>query len=530
MSHAQSSTALPSEGHLALTIGKNTIFGILATSVQVGTRFVMVPVVIYHLGLGGYGIWSIVMATAGYMRFGTAGVKSAFQKYAAEATATGDFATANKLLSTGSLTMLALSVAGLVPMAIFSQRLAKAGGVPPQFLMAAAGSITLLAVIMVVSNFGAVFEAIVMGGQRIDLTRSFMMVTTAGEAVSIIALLHFGFGLFAMAATMALSELVYIACCFAASRRVLPQIRIRLQNISRGVFGELVRYAGSYQLVNVLEVLYGLLVPVILLKHFGADIAGTYAVITRLLVAALMAQDALIVPLLSGGALIFASGSAERIRRFFRKAFKTTMAVTLPPLAFLSAFGALLIFAWTGQTGPEFRTAIWLVCLGGLFSATSRLQLILYRASGKTLHDNIRQAFRLAVLGVIGVLSGRLGFYGVLACLAAAEAVGVIYMFFAMTHELQEFRPRMLIPDNVRVAAATVLLIAAGLLAALLPVPWGGHSERTMAVLKLAAVSLACLAAALPAVGLTGSLSPEEQRTALHVLAPWRKHVPATNV
>jgi O-antigen/teichoic acid export membrane protein len=275
-------------------------------------------------------------------------------------------------------------------------------------------------------------------------------------------------------------------------------------------------------LVNILEVLYGMLLPVIILKHFGAEIAGIYALVTRLMSAALMGQDALILPLLSGGSLIFASGSTERIGRFFRKSFKTTLAITLLPLAFVAAFGTLLIFAWTGQAGPEFRTAIWLVCLYGLFASVSRLQLILYRASGKTLHDNLRQAFRLGVLGVLGCLAGILGFYGVLAGLTVAELAGVVYMFIAMAHEVREFSPKMLIPDNLRVTAATALTIGAGLLVALLPIPWGAN-QRTLAVVKLGAVSLACLIAALPAVGLTGSLSPEEQRTALHLLAPWRR-------
>lgn len=528
MSNTNISADLSSDRHLAATIGKNTVFGVLSSAVQVGTRFIMVPVVIYHLGLGGYGIWAIVMATAAYMRFGTAGIKSAFQKYVAEAMGKRQFSTVNKLLSTGSLSMLALSVAGLIPLAIFSQRLARAGGVPAQFLGAAAGFITLLAIIMVVSNFGAVFEAMVMGGQRIDLTRTFSMITTAGEAIAIIVLLHYGHGLFAMAGTMAVSELVYISCCYFASRRVVPEIHVALHNFTSSVFRELIRYAGSYQLVNILEVLYGLLLPVIILKHFGAELAGIYAVITRLMTAALMGQDALILPLLSGGTLVLASGSAERIGRFFRKSFKTTLAVTLLPLAFIAAFGTLLIFAWTGQAGPEFRTAIWLCCLGGLFASVSRLQLILYRASGKTLHDNLRQAFRLGVLGVLAYLGKILGFYGVLAGLAVAEFAGVAYMFFAMTHEMEEFRPRMLIPDNLRVTAATLLMIAAGLLGALLPVPWG-HTARAMAVVKLGVVSLACLMAAWPAVGLTGSLSPEEQRTALDLLAPWRKSAPPTD-
>lgn len=511
-----------SDRHLAATIGRNTIFGILASAVRVGTRFVMVPIVIYHLGLGGYGIWSIIMATAGYMCFGSAGIKSAFQKYAAEATGNGDFQTANKLLSTGSIWMLALSLAGLVPLAIYSQRLAKVTGVPPEFLTAAARSITVLAVIMAIANFGAVFEAIVMGAQRIDLIRLFTMITAAAEATVIIALLHYGYGLFAMAATMAVSQLIYVLCCFFASRRVLPEIYVSPKHLTSEVFRELIRFAASYQLVNILEVLYGVLVPVTLLRYFGAEIAGIYAVATRLVGAALMGQDALILPLLSGGALMFASGSTERMERFLRKSFKVTFAVTLFPLAFVATFGSLLVLGWTGQSSPEFRITIWLTCLAAVFNAISRLQLILYRASGNALHDNIRQAFRLGVLAVLAIFGGAIGFYGVLLGLAVAELVGVVYMLFAMTSALSFFNPKHLVSDTMRLITATAVMLAAGVAVTMVPVP-PGMNEREVVLVKLGEVSLACLIACWPAFALTKSMSPNEQRTLLHLFAPWRR-------
>src|SRR5579862_8882282 len=145
MSESQATGGFSSDRHLAATIGKNTLFGIIASGAQIGTRFITIPVVIHHLGLGGYGIWSIIMAMAAYMRFGSAGIKSAFQKYVAEATGTGDFETANYLLSTGSITMLAVSVVALGPIALLSRRLAVASGVPPEFVVSAAHSVTVLA-------------------------------------------------------------------------------------------------------------------------------------------------------------------------------------------------------------------------------------------------------------------------------------------------------------------------------------------------------------------------------------------------
>lgn len=506
---------------MAAAIGKNTFFGILASGAQVGTRFVMVPIVIYHLGLGGYGIWSIVMATAGYMRFGSAGLKSAFQKYVAEATADGSFEATNRLLSTGSISMLVISIAGLIPIAVWSRYLARVGGVPTEFLSSAAGAITLLAITMALANFGAAFEAIIMGAHRIDLARTFSIITTVAEAVAIIVLLHFGFGLFAMAMTIAISELLYVFSCFLASRKIVPEIRIKIAYFTTCVFPELIRFAGSYQLVNILEVLYGMLLPVTILKYFGAETAGVYAVATRLVTAVLMGQDALILPLLSGGTLVFASRSAERVTKFFRKSFKVTVAVTLAPLAFIAVFGKLLVFVWTGQASPEFGMAIWLTCLSSFFNSISRLQLILYRASGNALHDNVRQAFRLVALAILAGLGRRLGFEGVLAALCIVELVGVIYMFFAMSHSLDCFRPAALLPDALKLAGATLLVIACG--GAVSAVMFPSDSSREAVLLKLSGITLACLVAAWPATRMTNSVSPAERRMLVDLLTPWKK-------
>lgn len=513
---------------MAATVGRNTIFTAASNAMQILSRFLLVPVVIYHLGLDGYGIWSVIMVTAGYMRFGRYGLKAAFQKYVAEATGTGDYQTPSKLLSTGSICMLLLSVAGLIPTAILSKSLAAISGIPLEFQSAAAHSIVLLAIIFAASNFGAAYEAIMMGGHRIDLTGKFCMISMPTEAIVIILLLHFGYGIFAMAVIMAISESFYVLFCYIVARRIMPKVSVSTKYFTFSVFPELIRFAGSYQLVNMLEVLYSMLVPLTILKYFGAEVAGIYAIVTRLVSAALMAQDASILPMLSAGSTILASGSSERASLFFKKSFKVATAITLGPLAFLAAFGTLIVFAWTGQRDPRLQTTLWLCCLSALFASTSRLQLILYRASGKALHDNIRQAFRLAVLGMLAYFGRILGLNGVLTGLMVAEFIGVIYMFFAMTNEMRDFRPGMLLPDNLKVAAAAILTIGAGVLVGTLP-SWGSN-ERNIAIVKLVEVSMACLTAALPAIGLTRSISAKEQTAIAELLAPWRHRVRATNL
>jgi O-antigen/teichoic acid export membrane protein len=490
----------------------------VSSGAQIGTRLVTVPVVIHHLGLGGYGIWSIIIVTAAYMRFGSAGIKSAFQKYVAEATGNGDFDTANKLVSTGSISMLVLSLIGLIPVALFSKKVAAASGVPSGFLSAAAASIAVLACIYVVSNFGAAFEAIVMGGHRIDLTRKYATVLTVCEALVIIVLLHFGYGLLAMTSVMGISELIYIFCCYKASHKVVPKMEISPAHFTKSVVPELLRFAGSYQLVNVLELLYGAILPIVLLKFFGAEAAGVFAVAYRVVTSALVGQDALVLPLLSGGTMVFASGSAEQAKLFLAKAFKVTLAAALLPLAFVATFGTAMIFAWTGQADPKFRTAIWLTALAALLKAISLLQLILYRAAGRALLDNIRQVLRIAAILVVAFFGRTIGFNGVLAGMAGAELVGVVFMFFAMAATFHAFSPKLFAQDTARISLAAAIIVGAGAIAGMVPIPWS-VTERLAATIKLGEIVLGCLVAAWPALVLTKSISSAERRTVLALVS-----------
>jgi O-antigen/teichoic acid export membrane protein len=518
MSDAKTFTAHPSDRHLAATIGKGTIFGMVSSGAQIGTRLITVPVVIHHLGLNGYGIWSIIIVTAAYMRFGSAGIKSAFQKYVAEATGNGNFEAASRLVSTGSIAMLVLSLVGLIPVALFSQKVARASGVPPEFVSAAAASIAVLACIYVVSNFGAAFEAIVMGGHRIDLTRKYSTTLTVCEAVVIVALLHLGYGLLAMTSVMGISELIYIFCCYRASHHVVPEMQISLAHFTKSAFPELLRFAGSYQLVNVLELLYGAILPIVLLKFFGAEAAGVFAVASRVVTSVLIAQDALVLPILSGGTMVFASGSTEQVRLFLAKSFKATLAAALVPLAFVAAFGTAMIFAWTGEADPRFRAAIWLTALAALLKAISLLQLILYRASGRALLDNIRQVLRIAAILAVAFFGRGIGFNGVLAGMAGAEVVGVVFMFFAMTATFHAFSSRMFAQDAMRISLAAAMIVGAGAIAGMVPMPWS-MGERLTATIKLGEIALGCLIAAWPVLVLTGSVSGAERRTMLAMVS-----------
>jgi O-antigen/teichoic acid export membrane protein len=511
-----SSRTHSARGGLTGMVGKNTVYGIVASLFQVGTRLVTVPIIIYHLGLGGYGIWSIIMTGAIYMRFGSVGIKGAFQKYVAEATGDGDYERASKLLSTGTAAMIILSVVGLIPVVIFSRQLAAAAGIPAEFMRDSAWAFSVLALTMLFANSGAAYEAIVLGGHRIDLARRINSILTLAEAIAIVAFLHIGWGLFSMASVMAASELIYLICCYAVAHKVVPQVHVSLKFVTKKVLRELIRFAGSYQLLNVLQLTYGAIVPVAILRGYGANSAGVYAVATRLAQPVLMCHNAFLIPILSGGAMVFASGESDRLQRLLSKSFKVTLALTLTPFALIAIFGTYMVEAWTGQKDPSFHYAIWLVCLAVFFQTFSQLGLVLYRATGGAVMDNLREVIRLVACVPVLFVTHRVGLEGVLAWLAASEFAGMIVMFIGLDKSFHVFKAKLLLPDTLRLTAATIGIVGFAAIVAH-AMPGLAFNARMLATIKIGVVCAATLVAIYPALYLTGSISGEEVRSILGI-------------
>lgn len=221
--------------------------------------------------------------------------------------------------------------------------------------------------------------------------------------------------------------------------------------------------------------------------------------------------------------MVFASGSRERMQAFLTKAFKATLALSLLPFGFIAIFGTTMAYAWTGQTDPSFQAAFWLVSLRALFQSFSLLALVLYRASGKALLDNIRQVLRIVVILAIVVFAHRLGFYGVLAGMALAELVGTIFMLFALTHTFHLFRAKSLLPDAARLTIAAILILGFGALASYIPLP-GDLGGRLSATLKLIEIGLACLLVAWPSLIQTGAVTPADGRALFGAFLPRRSN------
>jgi O-antigen/teichoic acid export membrane protein len=264
------------------------------------------------------------------------------------------------------------------------------------------------------------------------------------------------------------------------------------------------------------------------LRVFGAETAGVFAIVGRLQSSAAMLPDAMMLPILSGGAKVFASGSIDEMRRLIAKATKVMLALTLFPLSFMAVFGPQILYAWTGTTNPAYTMALCLLGAAVFCGSLSLLGLVLYRVSGKALLDNIRQIIRIAIVLAVGLSVRRLGFAGALAGLAGAEMVGMIFMGYAISLTFKGFSVKTVVYDFVKLGLATAAILAFGALVSHVPLPQSPNA-RLMATVRLGLACVGCLVAAWPALYVTRSVTAGEGRMLAGVLIP-RWFRPAPNV
>lgn len=516
---AKRAPAPSSSRALAASIGKNTLFGVVGNIVHVLARIVVVPVMIKHLGLDGYGIWAVLMSIAGYITLGGSGVKSAFQKYVAEATGTGDFDRAGRLLSTGTAAVLMLSVVVLVPLAIFAHPVAVAVGVPKGFLDPASRAIQCLALTAIIANVSQTYQSILMGAHRIDLREKLNVVLDLLTAAATVALLLSGFGLLAVCVVFCAYQLAGGALWYVFSRRILPDVRVTPRLVTRSVVKELVRFGASYQLVSMLEQLYAAVLPVAILKFFGANSAGVFALAARLVSFATLIQGSYLQAILSGGSLVYASGSVEKTNAFIVKSFKAMAVLSVLPLAFIALYGAKIAFVWTGKTDPLLEGAVCLLCAGSVCRSLSSLFRVLYRVSGGAVMDNAQLLLGLGVALVLWPFGPKIGFLGMVGGVHfLGQFLGLILMSLSLTARFKGFNPGTLAPDFLRFCVATGVILSASVLSFYLGLSWG-INLRVLETIRLVTAAVISLLVAMPALLVTGSISRSEARMMLNTVS-----------
>jgi len=369
------------------------------------------------------------------------------------------------------------------------------------------------------------YQSIMMGAHRIDLREKLNVVLDLITAAATIAVVSFGFGLLAMCIVFCAYEIAASVLWYIFARRILPEVHVTPRFCSTSVMKELVRYAGSYQLVSMFELLYAAVLPIAILKFFGANAAGVLALAARVVSFATLIQGSYLQAILSGGSLVYAAGSVEQKNAFIVKSFKAMAALSIPPLAFIALYGAKIAFVWTGKTDPLLAGAVCLLCAAGVCRSLSSLFRVLYRVAGGAVMDNAQLLLGLGVSLVLWPFGTKIGFFWMVGGVQlVGQFLGLILMSLSLASRFKGFTPRILAPDFIRFCVATAVMLGASAVVLYLGFSWG-INLRALDTIRLITAAVISLLVAVPALLVTGSVSRSEVRTMLQTVS--RKFAPS---
>lgn len=405
-------------------VAGNAGFAMAANAFYLLTRLLLPPLVLSHVSLADYGLWSACFILIMYIGLTDVGFSSVYVRFVARFHAQGDTAAINRLLSTGVLTLLLMAVCVLTGLWLaLPQVLGFLKVLPEQREMATLLVMGSAAMFLLDLTLGA-YCYLLHGLQRIREEKKVAIVGYALEPLLILAFLLAGWGIYSLLAAFVLRYTWSLASFARLAHRFLPGLEIRPRHFDRAMLRHFFGFGVAVQASTLLGTMLFSIDRVIAGFLLGPKGIALFELSTKLPVAAISVPSTISSVTMPAAARQAANNEQSAIRDLYQQSSRAVSFLAGLPLGFMAAFSAPIGLGWLGvREGLEqlplilALTALWshLHIVTGPGSAV-------FRAMGKVGNEFVYHGLRIAGLG-LGIGSAIL----VLGANATALIVGLSF-------------------------------------------------------------------------------------------------------
>lgn len=408
---------------------------------------VTVPYSVSRLGVGAYGLFTLLGVTTAYVGVLDLGFSWTSTRYLAEAIARDDAPRVRALLRATIVFYLTIGLIGALVLAGLAHVLVHHVFRAPRGLQwAGEASAYTFAAAFPFAMLQVYASALLRGASRFGLNSALQVAASLASNVGLVTALALGGHLLAASMAVAAGQTVVAVGALAASRWIFPSA-LSVGRVDRGLLRTLARFSGSVTIANLgAQLLYlpnrfavGALMPVASAGIFNVPLA--------------LAQRLLLFPsALASASLPRLTAAATRdddaeFRRGFWQFNAWTAALLLPPAILAALWAPAVLGVWVS---PTFRAAAWVLRLALLAvvanAATSSLG-VAASAAGKPGIDAIATVAAGAVnCGLAFALTNAFGMNGS----AAALLTAFVFLVITMLALWRRWRLPRLSPLEVR--------------------------------------------------------------------------------
>jgi len=367
-------------------------------AVALPLSFVVVPLLLHHLGREGYGVWTMVNTALSVLVLLQFGVTQGLIKYAAQYDASGDEDSLNETFDSGTALLLMIGLVVLIVGTLFRESVARwlfalPGGPHPD-------GVRLLTVILVVfflrhSFIG--YSSLLGGLQRLEIVQSINLggvLISLGGAVWIV---FRGGGLVELIWWTCLSAAAALLAFVISALQVRPGFQIHPSRWNSQcvmeVFAYSIKIFGS-GLANILHLHWD---KIVLASGFSRiDLAGMYGIAAILTSKLMMIPYLVSSPLLAASAELGSRGGSDLVAVFYRRSQRVNGMISF--LVFGGAFGvgSSLVSVWLEEAPDIILINLYALSIGGLFYALAQPAMQVLNG-----HDHPEAVMKNSLIGAV---------------------------------------------------------------------------------------------------------------------------------
>lgn len=393
-------------------VAGNAGFAMFANAFYLASRLLLPPLVLSHLSLAEYGLWSACFILIMYIGLTDVGFSNVYVRFVARYHAHGDTAAINRLLSTGVITLSLMAVCVLAGLWLaLPQVLAFLKVLPEQRGMATILVMGAAAMFLLDLSLGA-YCYLLHGLQRIREEKQVAIVGYALEPLLILLFLLSGFGVYSLLGAFVLRYTWSLASFARLAHRFLPSLELHPRHFDKVMLRHFFGFGAAVQASTLLGTALFSIDRVIAGMLLGPKGIALFELGAKLPVAAISVPSTISNVAMPAAARHAANDDLPAIRTLYRQSSRAVSLLAGLPLGFMTVFSAPLGLAWLGareglEQMPQILalTALWshLHIITGPGSAV-------FRAMGRVADEFVYHGLRIVALATgIGLAMVFLG-------------------------------------------------------------------------------------------------------------------------
>jgi O-antigen/teichoic acid export membrane protein len=415
---------------------KNTIYNSIGRIWLMLVILLLTPYILHKLGVQVFAVWSLVFVVANYLGVLDFGIRTSFAKYIAEYHTRKDQDSINAVINCGIIFYLAFSLFIIGLAMILRGPIISLLKIPSPIHEESMFAILGMVLILSFNNIFIIFEAVLVGLQRMDVQNKIMIFASVFNVVGTFFFLEKGFGIRGLVINYGIVSFVILLLNIYFSYRLLPQIRIGLSWVDKKIFKILFNYGIKMQICNFADIIH-LQADKIILSHFlGLNFVTFYELGQKAANGIRTLPILLLTALVPAVSELEASNNKEKLRELYERGSKYISLMVFPLILLSITIAPDLINLWVGDKFPLAVLSFQILVIGYVINVLTGMGSSVVRGIGKPEYETRYAVLTLVMQLVLSLtLVQLLGYKGVLVSVLITTVVAALY-FLLTFHKL----------------------------------------------------------------------------------------------